>query len=500
MPAWQTKLEVYFRDVRAGQAVFAGATELRALARLVRNAKATAAGTTALRATARLVKKATATAAGTTTLTAAAHLTQKARATLASTTTLTPTPHLRKTTKATLASSTTLDARANRVLPTLYHIIIVGQSNANGGGGSLGRTTTTIAKGRKFAQGENPGTVALTSLVPYTGADSTVNSANTIAETMLEWLGNNLPGNNLFLVTNVGWGGQTYFNIKKGTSFYNASIAHVSAAKNLAASLGYTYAPLALCSVHGEQDTTNGTIQGDYAAHMVEWYNDYNSDIASVMGSAVSIPIFHTQQAGVAAVHVTPPFDINDANRGMYAASISDPNKCVLVGPRFLYDNVDSLHVSNAGQRKMGECYARAIYRKKFDSSWTPFIAVSAVRTGLNVDITFTCPVPPLKFDFTNVSYSILDNYAFGFSWYDSTASAKVVFAAITGTNTVRVTLNNAPTGSSPMIQYANKIVHGSLPWRLGGSPYRGNLCDSDPLIGRYTIANFCPQFDIPVT
>lgn len=402
---------------------------------------------------------------------------------------------LQYTSSAAFAGQASLTAAGSVQLPTIYHIIISGQSNGAGTGSNVGYSTTAVApKGRKFAGGERPGVIGISSLVPYTGADITC-SGQSIGESLCYYLGEKIVGNPTILVSNVAVGGIQISQISKGTEPYNNSIAHMSSARNIAAALGADYRVLAICVLNGEADYTLAT-SGDFGSKMLQLYTDYNSDIPILAPGHPVVRLYFSQCTAYQSS--TDQGAARDANRRMYEKSISDPSKIVLCGGnRGHYEHSDNLHVAAVGQRKLGEIYARAIFEKEFLNTWAPFYASSAVLSGTTIDISFVTPYGPIRFDFEAVPACKITNHCFGFSYFDSTNSATVIDAQVLNSTTVRLTLNLPPTGTTKRVTYAYTSGGGLA--RLGGAT--GPLVDSKLTGLRYpALANPCPAFDIPVT
>lgn len=402
---------------------------------------------------------------------------------------------LQYTSSAEFAGQASMTAAGSVQLPTIYHIIISGQSNGSGTGGGVGYSQTAVApKGRKFTGGERPGVLGLSSLVPYTGADVTCDGQS-IGESLCYYLGNKISGNPTILISNVAVGGLRLLGVSKGSGPYNNSLAQIQAAKNIATSVGADYRVLAICLLNGEADYAL-SYSGDFAQWMLALYEDYNADIQLVNPGNPPVRTYWSQTPNNGG-----PVDAGqwaDANRRMYEKAISDPSKVILCGGnRSHYELSDNLHLAATGQRKIGEIYARAIYEKEFLNVWAPFYAVSAVRTGNLVDITFSTPFAPIRFDFAAFPAVRITNHVFGFAFHDSTSSATVIDAEVTGANTVRVTLSVTPTGTSQHITYGYSGLTTS--GRLAGRT--GPLVDSRFTGLRYPeLANPCPSFDIYIT
>jgi hypothetical protein len=244
--------------------------------------------------------------------------------------------------------------------------------------------------------------------------------------------------------------------------------------------------------VHGEGDHLNP----DYGRNIREWQADYERDIGGVTGREVPVPMFHSQ----ASAWTSPGNGSATRTRGAYqvlAESESNPDKTILVCPKYMFPYVDGIHLTNTSYRWLGEYYAKAYKRVVLDGEpWTPLKPAWITRTGAVVTARFDVPVPPLVIDTERVT----DPGQFGFEFHDdSGAPPGIVGVELTGPDRVSVTLSREPTGGQERLRYAFTGIPGNWGGPLTGP--RGNLRDSDPepsLFGN-TLFNWCVHFDHPV-
>lgn len=372
--------------------------------------------------------------------------------------------------------------------PSLYHIIIIGQSNGEGADTNL--FANNPARGRSFAGGLKPGNTGLGSIVPL--VEMTGTTGQTCATGLVNWLAANLPegGSSFFLVSNVAVGGAGYNDLKKGTSPYSNSIAQVSAARNVALSLGIPYKVLGLVCIHGEFDDSQR--RAAYRSELVQWQLDYDNDIRAINGQTERVRLFATQMAGAAPEqynNVTANMDGSSA-LNLLLASQDAPDKVVCVGPLVYMQHFDGLHMDAVSQTLLGEKMGAVIKQTYFDETpFVPLYCTSAVRTGATVVLTFAVPVPPLRMDYRYTGFNI----AKGFAYKDSNGLTGVASADITGPNQVTLTLGGVPTGTGAQVRYqcANTT-----------RPYAGNLVDSSPGSSQLglPIPNYCVSCFVPVT
>jgi hypothetical protein len=170
----------------------------------------------------------------------------------------------------------------------------------------------------------------------------------------------------------------------------------------------------------------------------------------------------------------------------------------VLVAPEYPveFKYQDSIHLSNAAGRRLGEYFAKAYASVVMaGKAWEPLRPAEIVRNGPVIDVTFVVPVPPLVLDVVNVTNP--GNYGFNFT-DNSGATPAIASVVLTGASSVRVTLAQAPSDTAvKYLSYAH--IRNTGPTRGGPTTgARGNLRDSDPTPTRY--AAYPAQGDSPPT
>lgn len=143
----------------------------------------------------------------------------------------------------------------------------------------------------------------------------------------------------------------------------------------------------------------------------------------------------------------------------------------------------------------MGEDYAKVYRRVIFEGrAWEPVRPREVSRTGEIVTVKFFVPEPPLVVDTTLVS----DPGHRGFEFLDdSGATPAITNVAVTGPDTVQITLASVPTGANAHLRYAYRVDKVNVPGGPTTGP-RGNLRDSDPTVSRNgdPLYNWCVHFD----
>lgn len=294
--------------------------------------------------------------------------------------------------------------------------------------------------------------------------------------------------------------GAPYSNLMQGTSPYNNSLIQVEAAKNLSLEEGKTLVVPIVTTIHGETDEINGMTPGEYEQALVEWQSDYENDIKAITGQKQDIPLFIDQMSSWTSFGFTTP----RVAIGQYNAAKNNPDKIVMVTPRYIFDSADATsHMTNYSQRRLGEYYAK-VYKKVIidKEEWKPLMPENITISGNIITAEFHVPVPPLTFD----TLLVYGNQNMGFEYFDENNSATITNVAITGPDTVTITLSNAPTGQDKRLRYAYTGVANSWTGRTMWGAARGNLRDSDMTMAIHSGApmgnylhNWALTFDEPI-
>jgi len=302
-------------------------------------------------------------------------------------------------------------------------------------------------------------------------------------------------------------GGCTWFNDPQQLKPFAQAMMEVADAKALAAALGKTYVVRAVTVIHGESDHyspgifplvgTDGTPNAllNYADALIEWQRDYEAGVKAITGQTEPVPLFLVQMHGWVGDSSTNKSVIP---MNQLAGHVRAPGKVVLVAPQYPveFKYQDSIHLSTAAGRRLGEYFAKAYASVIMAGKpWEPVRPIRIQRQGNILDVTFVMPVPPLVLDVTNVT----NPGNFGFNFTDNSgATPAITNVVLTGPDTVQVTLSQAPSdAATKYLSYAHIRAFG--PARGGPTTgTRGNLRDSDTTPTRYP--NYPAQGDSPPT
>lgn len=369
------------------------------------------------------------------------------------------------------AGSGSLDGSMTLIPPTLYHIIITGQSNGQGQGEIY---VDSPPGGFMFAGGIAPGSSGLGSIVQLEEGTGDV-TGQTVSTSLVNWLkAFALPPNAIVLVSNVAYGGYGYGSLKKGTTPYNNSIAHVAAGKAAADALSTSFKVLGVVCIHGEFDDAQQN--SSYRTQLAEWALDYDTDIKAITGQAEMIRLYAASQHGY------PPEQYNYGSATLAGASAlnllraaQDTDRVIMVGPQSYFNLTDGLHISGASQAVLGEQFGHAIKQTFFDE--VPFLPLhisAGVRAGSTIVLTCHVPVPPIRFDYRWCGFKKNK----GFTFKDSNDNITISNVAITDDDEITITLSGEPTGSNKQIRYQTSTFSSTgSEARIGRA---GNLIDSE--------------------
>ncbi len=317
---------------------------------------------------------------------------------------------------------------------------------------------------------------------PATNAQPNVETMSSGMANMLSYLTNSPSTQIKSIITLNGVGSTPYNGLKKGTVPYAKGINWMNDARDLSNAASIPYRVNAITCIHGEQDESNGTSASTYEGYLKQWQSDYEKDMKSITGQDDTIPMFICQMSSWQDYgHATPTTAL-----GQLKAALDNPGKIYLVTPKYMLDYnraAGGVHLTNYSYRRLGEYYGKVMKKVLIEKRpWLPLLPSSIKLKGSVITVVFNVPSPPLQFDTSAVMFK--PNY--GFEYIDKTMSASISKVAITGPQTVAITLNKIPTGTAKELAYAYTGIPDSVSGRnIPGSP-KGNLCDSDTMSAFY--------------
>lgn len=372
----------------------------------------------------------------------------------------------------------------------INHVLGTGQSLSLGAMGTPALTREQPYDNLMFDTGlEAPG--APSALVPLVESNTFLGvPVETPSSSFANSIARRTNGQHPILMSLHGLSGASYPMVGKGTGPYLRGLAQVSKAKELATAQGRKYTVRAVNAVHGESDGwKNWNV--DYDKALVEWQSAFEHDIKQITGQEADIPMFHSQYSAWTPMETEPTNVIPGLQLAAHKAA---PGKVVLVGPKYQLPYAqDGFHLSNEGYRWLGEYYAKAYAQQVIEGKrWEPVRPKNVARSGASITITFFVPAPPLVLD----TQLVADPGNFGFEAVDESGAIPIAKVAVTGPDTVTITLEREPSSSSGRIRYAWSGVPGKMGGRLEGP--RGNLRDSDQTPSLYgnKLYDWCLHFE----
>ena len=289
-----------------------------------------------------------------------------------------------------------------------------------------------------------------------------------------------------------GVSGWSYDKLKRGTVPYRNSLATVRRVAAMLRGMGVRDVVRAVTVTHGESDSIMRVSAADYEADLVQWRDDYDTDLRAITGQRESVMLFTDQMNSYTSkIMKTAAATTSGIPLAQLQAALDHPGSIALVCPKYWleYNPKDGAHLTNRSEELLGEKYGEAIKRTFIDgSAWKPLYITRATLNANLLTLSYNIPAPPLALDTTLIS----DPGNHGFVYSDDSAAPPSITAVelANGNTQVRIRLSAAPTAPAGHRQIKYAYV-GSLGCGGGGcnagplSGPRGNLRDSDPVMSR---------------
>lgn len=259
-----------------------------------------------------------------------------------------------------------------------------------------------------------------------------------------------------YLVAATGVGGAEYPAIKKGTQPWANMIYGVTRGKAIADAAGQTFRVDAMVWRHGEseEDETHDV----YRSMIVEAYNDMVTDVVAVTAQAVN-PVMILQQINRSQVSVgsgDAAFELEGPGRAVSELVSNPVDGIIVAGPQYICTFGDVFHMHPESYNLMSSYCAKALRRHAWQRQpWKPLHAVSAVRSGRRIDVTFAGGWVDRGGGIAIDTGFVTDPGNYGVVFRDGSASASVRDVVVTGRNTLSLYLSAVPTGASPFLGFA---------------------------------------------
>ena len=378
---------------------------------------------------------------------------------------------------------------------SINHVILAGQSNALGNDAKTILSINPIDGNLSFDTGVIPlggcgddgctGYQTPTGFAPLIEGDSyyypvetpasgLANQAERIAkDAFLFGTKTGYPASHDILVSDIARSGNTYWCLSKAGCNYHAPnllapftqlASDVTNAKAFATAMNRSYVVRAVANIHGESDDTGYALNhpefplagpADYGAALVKWQKDLESTIQAASGQTEAVPMFISQLSGFYRTQTSKvaQFQLD--------AHVAAPGRVILIGPSYPYDiNADDcLHYTSQSSRRVGQYFGKVYTRVVLAGQvWEPVRPKAITRVDNVVTVQFFVPKPPLVFDATLVQQAANQ----GFIFTDGSGAA-ITAVEITAADTVKITLDHAPSGSMSL-SYAQNQEHPAVP------------------------------------
>ena len=353
------------------------------------------------------------------------------------------------------------------------HIIIYGQSYAQGGG-KVGITATvdnTYQLGTNCSANSTKTTANLQAL-GNSGAQITQQCVKSFAKLY----NRNRKDKVDFIATNGGSSGQQIENISKGTSYYTNLINEMTRIKQIADEESKSVGCVAIIFIQGESNYIANIGTGDYTDVKSEYKylikklkEDIQNDAVSIYGQDAK-PLFITYQTGYKWIRN------NNSKLTITQAQVElgeELDDVILGCPSYQQTINSTQHPNGNGYAWIGELMAKHLYHAmcKYERYETPHPLNFSVK-GNTITIGCYVPVPPLVID-THTSEEV-KNY--GFEVLSNGEPINIDNIIITG-NTIRINTSVDLSDSVVEVSYAGLNRNGE-----------GNICDSDNRYSSYQI------------
>ena len=353
------------------------------------------------------------------------------------------------------------------------HIIVYGQSYAQGGGtvANTSNVDNTYCLGNTCSANTNKSTAEL-QVLGNAGGQIAIQCTKSL--TMLYNRGRKDKAS--FIATNGGASGQQIENISKGTSYYTNLINEMTRIKQIADEESKSVGCVAIIFIQGESNyiANSGTgnytdVKSEYKYLIKKLKEDIQNDAVSIYGQDAK-PLFITYQTGYKWIRN------NNSKLTITQAQVElgeELDDVILGCPSYQQTINSTQHPNGNGYAWIGELMAKHLYHAmcKYERYETPHPLNFSVK-GNTITIGCYVPVPPLVID-THTSEEV-KNY--GFEVLSNGEPINIDNIIITG-NTIRINTSVDLSDSVVEVSYAGLNRNGE-----------GNICASDNRYSSYQI------------
>ncbi|MDV1056404.1 hypothetical protein RZP58_10345 [Klebsiella quasipneumoniae subsp. similipneumoniae] len=367
-------------------------------------------------------------------------------------------------------------------LKRLIHVMITGQSLAEGGAYNSPGPVTTAAQADYgivcFLTGSNVDFNSQTldpellkSVIPCR-ENVGVHPSNETPGSGIGWQIHERTGHTV-LISNAGASGTAIAGISAGTPAFDGATKMIQAAVAMADELGMEYVPV-MVLIHGNANAAIGTSVASYRTAMENLRLQYQSVINNASGGNYSLPMFLGQLSNVMPYGGTAgTTKTNTIGIAQYQEA-RDNEFIHLASAQYARPYSDGEHLTSIGYRTEGEVIGSVIGGWINDNSKFSLVPVESgvVQSGNTITIPVNGCVGDLVIDTSRVTDP--GNYGFLLE------GATIASVAVSGSGgSAQIVITKTDSTLATRVSYAETGIAGQGPGAVNGS--RGCIRDSQP-------------------
>ena len=372
--------------------------------------------------------------------------------------------------------------RTRESLRYLIHVIITGQSLAEGGAYNSPGPVTTAAQADYgivcFLTGSNVDFNSQTldpellkSVIPCR-ENVGVHPSNETPGSGIGWQIHERTGHTV-LISNAGASGTAIAGISAGTPAFDGATKMIQAAVAMADELGMEYVPV-MVLIHGNANAAIGTSVASYRTAMENLRLQYQSVINNASGGEYSLPMFLGQLSNVMPYGGTAGTTKSNTIGIAQYQEARDNEFIHLASAQYARPYSDGEHLTSIGYRTEGEVIGSVIGDWINDNSKSSLVPVESgvVQSGNTITIPVNGCVGDLVIDTSRVT----DPGNYGFLLEGATISS----VAVSGSGaSAQIVITKTDSTLATRVSYAETGIAGQGPGAVNGS--RGCIRDSQP-------------------
>ncbi|BCH42341.1 hypothetical protein KAM260_02320 [Klebsiella pneumoniae] len=370
--------------------------------------------------------------------------------------------------------------RAREALRYLIHVIITGQSLAEGGAYNSPGPVTTAAQADYgivcFSTGSNVdfnsqtlNPELLESVIPCR-ENVGVHPSNETPGSGIGWQIHERTGHTV-LISNAGASGTAIAGISAGTPAFDGATKMIQAAVAMADELGMEYVPV-MVLIHGNANAAIGTSVASYRTAMENLRLQYQSVINNASGGEYSLPMFLGQLSNVMPYGGTAGTTKSNTIGIAQYQEARDNEFIHLASAQYARPYSDGEHLTSIGYRTEGEVIGSVIGGWINDNSKSSLVPVETgvVQSGN----TITIPVKGCVGDLVIDTARVADPGNYGFL----IKGASIASVAVSGSGaSAQIVITKTDSTPATRVSYAETGIAGQGPGAVNGS--RGCIRDS---------------------